>query len=209
MSDVVSAADGPFTIVNKAQWTISPDRCALLIHDMQSHYLERIEPGLRTRVIANAAQIAAACRAVGVPIFASQVPAVTEARERGLMFDMWGMGPSPSGAALDEGLGLSEGQFRPLAKRSYSAFYANEFEMLLRRLDRRSILIVGVFTSIGCLASAMDAFMRDIEVFLVSDATADFSPEDHRAALVKAARTCASVTSTHAALQALRRLDRE
>jgi isochorismate hydrolase len=181
----------------------------LLIHDMQSHYLERIEPGLRTRVIANAAQIAAACRAVGVPIFASQVPAVTEARERGLMFDMWGMGPSPSGAALDEGLGLSEGQFRPLAKRSYSAFYANEFEMLLRRLDRRSILIVGVFTSIGCLASAMDAFMRDIEVFLVSDATADFSPEDHRAALVKAARTCASVTSTHAALQALRRLDRE
>jgi isochorismate hydrolase len=209
MSDVVSAADGPFTIVNKAQWTISPDRCALLIHDMQSHYLERIEPGLRTRVIANAAQIAAACRAVGVPIFASQVPAATEARERGLMFDMWGMGPSPSGAALDEGLGLSEGQFRPLAKRSYSAFYANEFEMLLRRLDRRSILIVGVFTSIGCLASAMDAFMRDIEVFLVSDATADFSPEDHRAALVKAARTCASVTSTHAALQALRRLDRE
>jgi isochorismate hydrolase len=37
-------------------------------------------------------------------------------------------------------------------------------------------MIVGVYTSIGCRSSAMDAFMGGIWLFAVADAMAEFSP---------------------------------
>nr|WP_257551873.1 isochorismatase family protein [Sphingopyxis sp. DBS4] len=95
---------------------------------------------------------------------------------------------------------------RLLTKRSYSAFYGNDFEVLLRRLGRDQILIVGVYTSIGCHCSAIDAFMRDMRdmrAFLVSDATADMEPADHAKGLEVAARLCARVVDTETVSRAL------
>jgi bifunctional isochorismate lyase/aryl carrier protein len=143
-----------------------------------------------------------ACISRGVPIFASQVPA-QDARERGLMLDMWGRGPTVATDALDAELGLNGLPVRPLTKRSYSAFYGNDFEVLLRRLGRDQILIVGVYTSIGCYCSAVDAFMRDIRAFLISDATADMEPADHTKGLETAARLCARIMDTEAVSAAL------
>jgi isochorismate hydrolase len=45
-----------------------------------------------------------------------------------------------------------------------------------RRLGRDCVVVVGVFTSTGCNSSARDAFMRDIRVFAVADAVADYQP---------------------------------
>jgi len=180
-------------VENKVSWAIEPHRCALLIHDMQTHYLSMAPATARNEVIANAGRVAKACITHDVPIFASQAPAAHDIRERGLMLEMWGKGPSPLGAELDQGLGLDTGVVRQLMKRSYSAFYANDFEVMLRRLERDCLIIVGVFTSIGCHSSAMDAFMRDIRVFAVADAMADFNAQDHEAGLTSMSRLCARV----------------
>jgi len=180
------------TFSNKVTWEIDPDNSALLIHDMQPHYLSALPESCRRSLVANVRAIAMACIARGLPIFASRVPA-QGVRERGLMLDMWGRGPSVDSHALDPELGLAGLPVRLLTKRSYSAFYGNDFEVLLRRLGRDQILICGVYTSIGCHCSAVDAFMRDIPAFLVSDATADLNPADHAKGLETAARLCARV----------------
>lgn len=132
------------TFSNKVTWEVDPGRCALLIHDMQPHYLGALPESCRRQLVANVRSIAMACIARGIPIFASQVPA-QDARERGLMLDMWGRGPTAATDTLDPELGLNGLPVRPLTKRSYSAFYGNDFEVLLRRLGRDQIIIVGVY----------------------------------------------------------------
>lgn len=192
-------------VKNRVTWPIEPQRCALLIHDMQPHYLKIVNEPQRKHLIANVNTISAACVERQIPIFASQVLPVGDVAERGLMLDMWGKGPEHGNHAIDPSIGLSDGEFRYLVKRSYSAFYGNDFDVLLRRLRRDELIVVGVYTSIGCRISAVDAFMRDIRVFLVSDATADMSEADHEIGLRSAAHTCARIVSSENVLQELRR----
>lgn len=191
----------PFT--NKVSWAVEPDRCALLIHDMQTHYLNALGEDQRSRLVARVRAIGVACTSRDIPIFASQVPPTRQGRERGLMLDMWGGGPAAAGQALDPDLDLDSNTIRPLTKRSYSAFYGNDFEVMLRRLGRDSIVIVGVYTSIGCQYTAVDAFMRDIRPFVVADATADFSAQEHDAGLAGMARTCARIVDADSLLKVL------
>lgn len=122
------------------------------------------------------------------------------------MLEMWGKEPSSIGKELDPGLNLDASVVRPLMKRSYSAFYANDFEVMLRRLGRDCVIIVGVYTSIGCHSSAMDAFMRDIRAFAVADAMADFSSQDHKVGLASMSRLCACVIDTNRACDSLNAL---
>jgi bifunctional isochorismate lyase/aryl carrier protein len=188
---------------NKVDWIIEPERCALLVHDMQPHYLDAVPAHRRDEIVDAARGISEACVRRGIPIFASHVPRARRLDERGLMADMWGPGPSMAGCGLEPALGLDSRQVRPLVKRSYSAFYGNDFELLLRRLGRDSLVIVGVCTSMGCHYSAVDAFARDMRAFLVADGVADLTEAEHAAGLSAAARTCARVVASAEVLDAL------
>jgi len=53
-----------------------------------------------------------------------------------------------------------------------------------------------VYAHIGCLTTALEAFMRDIQPFMVADALADFSEEEHRIACEYASGRCARVLNT-------------
>lgn len=196
------------TFSNKVNWALEPERCALLIHDMQPHYLGALSNDRRDQIVAKARVIGAACGKRGIPIFASQVPPARQRCERGLMIEMWGKGPPSGSRGLDPDLGLEERHIHPLTKRSYSAFYGNDFELMLRRLGRDAILIVGVYTSIGCHYSAVDAFARDFRVFLVADAMADMREVDHDAGLAAAAKTCARVVDSVEVVEAAVRRSR-
>lgn len=193
----------PETIVNKVAWPIETRRCALLLHDMQPHYLAALDEPTRNGLIANARRLLQACAVRNIPIFASQVPSVRDGRERGLMLDMWGMGPPLDGSILHPALEAGAHVIQDVRKRSYSTFFANDFETMLRRHGCDSLLICGVFTSIGCQCTAMDAFMRDIRPFAVADALADFNPEDHRMGLANMARLCARIVDTDDVLTCL------
>jgi bifunctional isochorismate lyase/aryl carrier protein len=77
-----------------------------------------------------------------------------------------------------------------LTKHRYSAFQRSNLETLMRARGRDQLVICGVYAHIGCMATAVEAFQRDIEAFFVADALADYSREKHDMALQWVAATC-------------------
>ena len=90
-----------------------------------------------------------------------------------------------------------------LLKHRYSAFQRSNLEHLLRARGRDQLMICGVYAHIGCLATAVEAFQRDIEAFAVADAQADFSREKQDMAMGWIAATCGVALPTRQALAAL------
>lgn len=191
---------------SRARWVLAPTRAALLVHDMQRYFLAPFD---RTAAplgpaLTGVQALRRACEAAGVPVLFSMQPAEQDRRERGLLWDLWGpgLGEHPELAGLDPTL---EPTARDVVftKRRYNAFHGTVLAEQLATRGRDQLLVCGVYAHIGILATALDGFSRGIQPFVVADATADFSREDHDVALRQVARTCGVVTTVHDASQAL------
>ncbi|MGG7570074.1 isochorismatase family protein [Streptomyces sirii] len=186
---------------NRVAWTVDPARAVLLVHDLQRHFLDAFPAGEQpvTGMLDNTARLAKECRRRGVPVVYSAQRGGQTPEERGLQLDFWGPGVAddPHALAMPEAVAPEPGD-TVLTKWKYSAFVRTELEGLLRDAGRDQLVIVGVYAHIGVLMSACDAWMRDIQAFVVADAVADFSRDDHDLALRWAAGRCAVVTTTDA-----------
>ena len=191
---------------NRAGWTVDPSRAVLLVHDLQNHFLGAFPPGEQplTGMLDNTARVIEEYRRLGVPVVYSVQRGGQTVEERGLQLDFWGPGAAddPQALAIPEAVAPVEGDI-VLTKWKYSAFVRTELDSLLRESGRDQLVITGVYAHIGVLMSACDAWMRDIQAFVVADAVADFSREDHDTALRWAAGRCAVVTSTDALVKGL------
>ncbi len=186
---------------SRVDWPLAPARAALLIHDMQRYFVDAFEQPspLMDEVVANIVRLRAACDAAGAPVFYSAQPGRQDPRDRGLQADFWGpgMGAGPAQEGIDERLSPGP-EHIVLTKWRYSAFQRTTLEPMLRARGRDQLIVTGVFAHIGCVLTAADAFMRDIQPFVAADAVGDFSRERHDAALAWAADRCAVVaTTTH------------
>lgn len=187
-------------------WSVDPQRAVLLLHDLQDHFLDAYGPrsAVRDALLHNVSCLRQACDQVGVPVVYTAQPARQDRAERALLSDFWGEGigrrPERAGVA-------SEVAPRPgdtvLDKWRYSAFQRSPLAEDLRRAGRDQLIVTGVYASIGCQVSACEAFMRDVQPFVVADAVADFDRTRHDGALAWVASTCGVVLSTAAALAAL------
>ncbi len=81
-----------------------------------------------------------------------------------------------------------------LTKRRYSAFVSTDFAGRLGRRDQ--LIVTGVYAHIGVMATALDAFMRGVQPFVVTDAVADFSPAHHADALRHVQTRCGVAVPT-------------
>ncbi|GGM15608.1 hypothetical protein GCM10010129_69780 [Streptomyces fumigatiscleroticus] len=188
----------------RVSWTVDPARAVLLVHDLQQHFLNAFPAGGQplTGMLANTARLLKEFRRLGAPVVYSTQKGGQTPGERGLQLDFWGPGVAddPEALAVPESVAPEDGD-TVLTKWRYSAFVRTELEELLRRTGRDQLVIVGVYAHIGVLMTAADAWMRDVRAFVVADAVADFSREDHDMALRWAAGRCAVVTTTDALLQ--------
>lgn len=191
---------------NTVDWAVRPDRAMLLIHDMQEYFLQ---PYVRDaaplpEVVANIARLRAACDAAGVPVVYTAQPGDQDPHERALGIDFWGPGLRDDEAVtrIHPDLAPAAGD-AVLTKWRYSAFARTDLRERMRRAGRDQLVVTGVYAHIGCLTTAMHAFMEDVQPFLVADAVADFSAADHAMALSYVAGRCGSVVTTDAAVDAV------
>ncbi|HEX6967876.1 MAG TPA: isochorismatase family protein [Micromonosporaceae bacterium] len=179
---------------NTAKWCIDPGRAALLVHDMQRYFVRFLPASLRDELVRNIALLQDRCRTHRIPVAYTAQPGDMSDSQRGLLKDFWGPGmrASDSDRQIVEPL-VPGPDDRIFTKWRYSAFLHTDLLARLRESRRDQLILCGVYAHVGVLATAIEAFSHDIEVFLVADAIADFSADYHRLAVTYAAERCAVV----------------
>lgn len=191
-----TAADLP---ANRATWTPDPQRAVLLVHDMQAYFLNAYDTQQAPipTLVAHIKALLAQCRKLGIPVVYTAQPGEQSREERGLLFDFWGEGinKAPHLKYIVPELAPAEGD-TVLDKWRYSAFRKSNLAELMKAQGRDQLMITGIYAHIGCMMTAGEAFMQDIQAFMVADALADFSLENHTMAITYAANRCGVVLTT-------------
>lgn len=192
---------------NKVSWKVDPSRSVLLVHDMQQYFLDyyTVTESPITELISHIQSIKSRCVELGIPVVYTAQPGNQNSEDRALLTDFWGPG-------LDDDINQTKvvDEVAPseddivLTKWRYSAFKRTNLLEMMKEQGRDQLIICGVYAHIGCLLTASEAFMLDIKPFLVSDAVADFSLEEHKMAIKYAAERCAVTTSTSQLLEQLK-----
>lgn len=196
--------------VERVHWTLDPDRAVLLVHDMQRYFLAPFshdhEPF--SVLVPHVAALLTAARAAGVPVLYTAQPGEQPPEDRALLNDFWGAGPAaayredPAIVDILDELAPQPGD-EVLTKWRYSAFARSPLAERLAGWGRDQLLVTGIYAHIGCMVTAVDAFMRDVQPFLVADALGDFSRERHDQALEWTAQRCGTVSTAAEVLEAL------
>lgn len=177
----------------RAPWQPDPARMALLIHDMQRYFCAAYGPdsALLTQVTGHIGALAKAARAAGIAVFYTAQTGDQFRPDRGLQADLWGPGmrARPEDQDILAPLAPEPGD-HVLVKHRYSAFQRSNLADLMRARGRDQLAITGVYAHIGCLATAAEAFQRDIQPFAVFDAQADFDRARHDMAMGWVASCC-------------------
>lgn len=203
--DVPGAENYPH---NRVDWAVDPARAVLLVHDMQQYFVDAFARDDTSRspvdsAIVNINRLREVATQAGIPVIFTTQPPNQLAADRGLLSDFWGPGLQSEASARVVAELEPHGSDRVLTKWRYNAFIRTPLAEIMSEQGRDQLLIVGVYAHIGCLLTACDAFMRDIQPFLIGDAVADFSRDEHLRALEYAAQRCAVVQTTDAALSSI------
>lgn len=193
----------------KVPWRLDHDRAALLIHDMQNYFIDAYDMGAEpiSSALANIVRLRETCEAAGIPVIYTMQPGDQHPSRRGILGDFWGPGLTwGRDTEVVDALTPGPGDIQ-VTKWRYSAFQRTDLRQLLAHHGRDQLIVSGVYAHMGCMLSAADAFMEDVQPFMVADATADFSRDEHLMALTYTAKRCGVVTTTDALVTALSPLE--
>lgn len=192
---------------NVTDWSLDRDRAVLLVHDMQEHFVGVFEredgAGQLDTAVARMGALVAAARRAGVPVVYTAQPPAQDPADRALLTDFWGPGLSDPKAADIIGALAPSADDVVLTKWRYSAFFRSDLQQRMRSARRDQLVVTGVYAHIGCMTTALVAFMEGIQAFFVADAMADFCAADHEMATRYVARRCGQVVTTRDALAGL------
>ncbi|ARY99906.1 isochorismatase family protein [Yersinia ruckeri] len=172
--------------VNKVDWQFDPAKAVLLIHDMQEYFVSFYGDNnpLIQQVIEHIVVLRRFCKSNGIPVIYTAQPNNQSSEDRALLNDMWGAGLNDHPAKQRVVHALTpDKDDKILVKWRYSAFHRSPLESMMKEMGRDQLVICGIYGHIGCMITATDAFMKDIKPFMVADAVADFTLEEHLMAL--------------------------
>lgn len=201
--------------------TLNPKRAGLLTIDLQNDFLH--PQGAYGRAGQGAAAIAALPERIK--------PVVEALRAKGGTYvsAQFTLVPGPDGEPLIAPHlkklrpFLTKGDFAPggfghslvdelapadytIEKVAYSAFYQTRLEYIMRALEIDTLFIGGIVTNGGVASTVRDAHLRNIETILLSDGSAAFNTDVHKATLtslgtVTQVLTCAEAVAMIEAAQ--------
>jgi gluconolactonase len=189
---------------------LDPKRTALVIQDMQNDVI--IEGGafadsgapahaVAQNAVANVAELAAACRAAGVPvihIWYIVEPGATGLKQNAPLFQGVKEGNAlvrgTWGAAPAEGLEPQEGD-HVVEKMRMNGFYETRLDILLRGLGAAELIITGAWTNMSIEHTARHGADAGYEVVVASDGTSTTGEEWQNAALNYAMTNVAKVAT--------------
>jgi gluconolactonase len=190
--------------------TLDASRSALIIQDLQNDtiteggaFADSGAPAHATaqNVVGNVADLAAACRAAGVPVI--HVWYIVEAGARGLkqnaplfqgIKEADGLVRGSWGAAPAEGLEPQDGD-HVVEKMRMNAFYETRLDILLRGLGADQLIITGAWTNMSIEHTARHGADAGYEVVVASDGTSTTGDEWQHAALNYAMTNVAKVAT--------------
>src|SRR4051794_35324796 len=195
---------------------LDPARSALIIQDLQNDVM--IEGGAfadsgapahatAQNVVANVADLAAACRSAGVPVIHVWYvvePGAIGLRQNAPLFqgvkESDGLVRGTWGAAPAEGLEPQDGD-HVVEKMRMNGFYETRLDILLRGLGVETLIITGAWTNMSIEHTARHAADAGYRAVVASDGTSTVNDDWQRAALeyamtnVAAVATCDEIAS--------------
>ncbi|SDZ41108.1 bifunctional isochorismate lyase / aryl carrier protein [Evansella caseinilytica] len=193
---------------NKVAWRPDSDRAILLIHDMQNYFLRAYQENESplSELLQQIKALKSSCRELNIPVVYSVQPGGQPVENRGLLQDFWGEGIADNPEETDIHSEISPDEHDVvITKWRYSALKKTDLLERMKQMGRDQLIICGVYAHIGCLMTASEAFMEDIQPFFVVDAVADFSLEDHKMAIRYAAGRCAVTLSAEQLMEELQK----
>lgn len=165
------------------KFIFSPQDAALLVIDVQDYFTDKRSHAFipaSAEIIPKIKELTEAFHAADRPvIFTRHLDT-----EPGNMMDRWWgemieeKDPlSELNRELDTDLGIT------IIKHSYDSFMGTDLEQILKERNVKQVVITGVVTHLCCETTARAAFMRNFEVFFVTDCTAAKDPKHHEAAI--------------------------
>lgn len=190
---------------NRTNWKIDPSKAVLLIHDMQEYFVGYYEVNASpmVEIIDNIQRLKQAAKQAGIPVVYTAQPANQDPKDRALLTDFWGPGLNGDHTPVVSSL-APEADDIEYVKWRYSAFKKTPLLDYMQDNQKNQLIISGIYGHIGILSTALDAFMLDVQPFIVGDAIADFSREDHLHTLNYVSGRAGSIKSLEAALQEVR-----
>lgn len=185
---------------NVTHWQLDPSRAVFLIHDMQRYFVDfhDTDSELIQTLIKNLVLLKHWAYEQGIPVVYT-AQSYQPVEDRVVLNTMW----EPT-LHIDQQKMIDELSPDPqdiiLTKWRYSALKHSDLLQHMQGWDRDQLIIGGIYAHIGCMITAVDAFMSDIQPFLIGDAVADFSEEEHRMALKYIASCCGQVLDTQSLL---------
>ena len=166
----------------------NPTRSALLVIDMENGFVHpEGGPWIRfaQSMVPNCVRAVELARAQGIPVFFVKRPYRADGSDVELTrYPGWVAGgracrpasTGPNSAQAPEGLRPQPGDYT-IIKPRWSAFFQTELDLILRRLDVRTVILTGTTTPHCIRTTCYDALSLDYNVVLLEDCTSSRTPE--------------------------------
>ena len=198
--------------------TLDPGRTAMLIQDLQNDviidggaFAESGSPqhAKDQNVVANVADLAAACRAKGIPVI--HVWYIVEDGAHGLKLnaplfngvkDTGALVRGSWGAAPADGLEAQAGDY-VVEKMRMSAWQGTRLENLLAGLGRDTVIVTGAWTNMSIEHTSRTGADKGFSVIVPEDGCSTMNADWHQASINYALQNVAQVSSCSAVKAAL------
>ncbi|MGO8685338.1 MAG: hydrolase [Thermoleophilia bacterium] len=186
---------------------LDPKTTALVLIDLQRGITAMpAEPHTTDEVIAVAAALGAAFRAVAAPVILVHVATSADGGDRlhGQVDEpaQW-QGRPADFAEIVAAVGPQQRDI-VVTKRQWGAFYGTDLDLQLRRRGVTTIVLGGISTNYGVESTARDAYERGYDLVFAEDAMSARSADDHTFALTRIFPRIGRVVATADVLAALR-----